>query len=107
MCKKALLAQELLDKTLDSLKDKTASVLNSFSISNDDEAVQSLMQDFENAQNMFSDVDTPYKMCKCFSAKHSLVKLTEIFFGYRGDTAEKTDSSPDCRHSPVYLHYRP
>lgn len=51
---------------LDSLKDKTASVINSYSISNDDDTVQFLMQDFENAQNMFSEVDTPYKMYNFF-----------------------------------------
>lgn len=79
--------KELLDKTLDSLKDKTASVINSYSIPNDD--VQSLMQDFENARDMFSEVDTPYKMLKYFSEKHSLVKPTEIFLGHRGDTARK------------------
>ena len=47
------------------------------------------MEDFEKAQNMFSDVDTPYKMFKHFSDKHSLVKPIEVLLGYRGDTARK------------------
>ena len=44
---------------LNYFKCKTTSLLNGYSISNDDPGVQSLMEDFEKAQNMFSDVDTP------------------------------------------------
>jgi len=79
--------KELLCETLDCLQERTTSLLNRYSVPNDE--LQTLMKDFERGRNMFEEVDTPYKMTKYFAENHSFVKPTEIFLGNRGDTARK------------------
>ncbi len=99
--------KELLEKTLDCLQEKTMSVLNTFAVPQNDEAVQNLLQNFEEARNMFEDLDTTHKMCKHFSVKLSLIKPTEIFLGYRGDTGRKLGTSSQalaadtCQYIPI------
>lgn len=99
--------KELLEKTLDCLQEKTVSVLNKFAVPQNDEAVQNLLQNFEEARNMFEDVDTTHKMCKHFSEKLSLIKSTEIFLGYRGHTGRKHGTSSQafaadtCQYIPI------
>lgn len=73
--------KETLEKTLDSLKEKTACVLNSYNILND-EAVQSLMQDFSRDRYTLQDV-------QIFFWKTLLFQTYRHFLGYRGDTAWK------------------
>lgn len=79
--------KELLCETLDCLQERTTSLLNRYSIPNDE--LQTLMKEFERGRNMFEEVDTPYKMTKYFAENHSFIKPTEIFLGNRGDTARK------------------
>ncbi len=81
--------KELLARTVDSLKQSTASLLSSMNVPHDCEKVQALMKEFESAKDIFENVDTQYKMHKYFTEKFSLVKPREIFLGHRSDTARQ------------------
>lgn len=62
--------QEMLERIVESLPHSTTTLLNNLQT----ECVQSLMREFENANHMFKDVDTPFKTNKYFSEKFDLVK---------------------------------
>ncbi|XP_051992995.1 uncharacterized protein LOC127651278 isoform X2 [Xyrauchen texanus] len=81
--------KELLERTVDSLQQSTASLLSSLDVPHDSEAVNALMEEFEHAKHIFKNVDTQYKMNKYFSEKFSFVKPKEIFLGHRSDTVRK------------------
>ncbi|CAM4551350.1 unnamed protein product [Leuciscus chuanchicus] len=51
--------KELLCETMDCLQERTTSLLNRYSIPNDE--LQTLMKDFERGRNMFEEVDTRTK----------------------------------------------
>ena len=84
--------KELLERTVDSLQQSTASLLSSLDVPHDSEAVKELMKEFESAKHIFENVDTQHKMHKYFNEKFSLVKPHEIFLGHRSDTARKDGS---------------
>lgn len=81
--------QEVIDRTMDIVQERVLSFIHTHSIPHDDDAFTTLMQELESGRKMFEDVDTPYKMSKYFSDKMSLGKPTEVFLGYRADTARK------------------
>lgn len=82
-------AQELLERTVENLQQSTTTLLDNLQVPLESDSVQSLMSEFENAKEMFKDVDTPYKMNKYFSEKFGLVKPREMFLGHRADTARR------------------
>ena len=100
-------AKEVLDRTIDIVEEKMLSFIDAHSLSHDDDAFKTLMQELENGRKMFEDVDTPYKMTKYFSDKKCLVKPTDIFLGHRADTARKNGQmtqvlmSDTCQYIPI------
>lgn len=83
------IASDLIDETLSSLQQQTVDMLNMYSIPLNDQPVQSLMQNFESARNMFEEVDSTYKMSKYFTDNLSIVEAKEIFLGHRAETTRR------------------
>lgn len=83
------ITSDLIDNALSSLQQQTINMLNMYSVPLNDQPVQSLIQNFENARNMFEDVDSSYKMSKYFSENLSIVEAKEIFLGHRGETTRR------------------
>lgn len=78
--------KEILDRALGHLQEKTNTLLRNMNVPLDSTEVQTLMEDFESTRNMFSNIDTPFKLTKYFSDKFSFEKPTEVFLGHRLDS---------------------
>ncbi len=81
--------QEVLQRTVESLQQSTNTLLNNLQVSLNSESVRSSISEFENAKQIFKDVDTPFKMNKYFAKKFVLVRPKETFLGHRAETARK------------------
>lgn len=81
--------QEVLERTVSSLQHSTTQLLTNMHVPLDSEPVQSLLEEFETAKQIFKDVDTSFKMNKYFEENFDMVKPREIFLGHRADTARK------------------
>ena len=96
--------KELLERTVDSLQQSTASLLSSLDVPHDSEAVQALMEEFEHAKHIFKDVDTQYKMNKYFTETFSFVKPKESFLGHMSDTIRKDGQMKQTLATDMSVH---
>lgn len=81
--------KEVIDRALGHLQEKTNTLLKNLAVPVDSTEVQTLMKDFESTRNMFSDIDTPFKLTKYFSDNFSFEKPAEVFLGHRLDSVRK------------------
>lgn len=78
--------QEVVQRTVGGLQQSTTKLLKDLQVPLDSERVQTLLNEFHTAKEMFKVVETPYKMNKYFEDKFDLVKPTEVFIGHRPET---------------------